>query len=122
VIVIHKPRQEGKTTELIATAVKDQLTLVLLNRSEVMRVIAICKENNWTIPLPVTHNDFLCKRIDRRTKGLLIDNADMLLKAMSMYPIEAISLTNTQGVVHGTVIELEGNPDRIAYNTTNIQS
>ena len=93
-IVIHEPRQEGKTTELIAMAVKDKLTLVLLNRSEVVRVLTICKENGWTIPTPVTHNDFICKHIDRRTKGLLIDNADTLLKNLSVFPIEAISLTN----------------------------
>ena len=91
--VIYKGRGEGKTEELLQLAAKDQLTLVLINRSECMRVQRRAYDLGLTVPMPITHLDFFeGHRGGHRIKGLLIDNAEVFLQKMTHISVVAISV------------------------------
>ena len=92
-LVLYKGRQEGKTEELLQLAAKEQLTLVLINRSECVRVKLRASELNLSIRSPITHSDFIkgcgCGKM---FNGFLIDNADMLIQSMTHISVVAISV------------------------------
>jgi hypothetical protein len=95
--VIYKGRGEGKTEELLQLAAKDQLTLVLMNRSECMRIQRRAVDLNLTIPMLITHTDFLeGHRGGHRIKGLLIDNAEVFLQKMTHISVVAISVNKEE--------------------------
>ena len=96
-LVVYKGRGEGKTEELLQLAAKDQLTLVLMNRSECMRVQRRASDLGLAVPMPMTHLDFLeGHRGGHRTKGLLIDNAEVLLQKMTHISVVAISINKKE--------------------------
>ena len=75
--IILKPRQTGKTTELIKLASKDRYKLIVcMNRLDVERIWKLAqrlKEDNiiQKLPLhPITYQEFLKKKI---CQGLLLN-------------------------------------------------
>lgn len=94
-IVNVKPRQQGKTYDLIKMASEQWLYIVCMNLDDVKRISDMALSMGCSIPQPITFRDFLDSRKDKRNgiKGYLIDNADMLLQSLAVVPIVAVTMT-----------------------------
>ena len=91
--IISRPRQAGKTTELIDMAEKRGGYIVCHSIKEAQRIFHTAKEQGKNINLPITYEDLLGERYHGQgIKEFYIDNADYLLQRLTAVPIEAISV------------------------------
>lgn len=103
--IISRPRQSGKTTELIKLASKGRYKLIVcLNQRDVDRVWKLIldlkkkKVIKNTPPQPITHQQFLdgCYARGMNIEAFLIDEIQELLKLLTPTEIEAITLTENE--------------------------
>ena len=93
--IIYKPRNSGKTTELIKIAAKGFYYIVCANYKVVQRIANQARDMKLDIPFPVTFDEFIRREYYARgVNGFVIDEADRLLQYMSSVPVDAITLTN----------------------------
>lgn len=93
--VYARPRQGGKTTELVRLAAGEFLYVVCPDRRQVRYVAQLARDMGLDIPFPMTWGEFL--RGDYRAKGVegfVIDNLDLCIQGMSHVPVRAVSLTD----------------------------
>lgn len=89
---IIRPRGFGKTTDLIRLAAQNDYYMVVHTQYEADRVFKQAKTMGLTIPFPITYDNFLEKRYaGSNIKGLVIDNADLLLQHLAIAPVEIVS-------------------------------
>lgn len=91
-----RPRQAGKTTELIKHAAKNGLTIVCMDDREKERVQDQADRLLLVINPPMTFHDFINRNYSQRTEGLAIDNADLLLKKLAIAPILAVTMSDDE--------------------------
>ena len=91
--IICRPRQSGKTTDLIKACVKYGGYIVCHNRKECHRVATVAKDLGFNIPFPISYDEFLGGLYHLPgIKHLHIDNVDMLLQRMSKVPILTVTI------------------------------
>ncbi len=96
-IKIHKTKGEDKTLELIKLSHQTYNYIVCYNKQEAYRIQQEAKELNYSIPFPITYDEFIKKEYHgKNIQGFLIDNADELLQYMSRIEVKAVSLTVDQ--------------------------
>ncbi len=89
-----RPRQTGKTTDLIKECHETGGYIVCSNLREADRVFREAKRLGKPINLPITFNDFIYRTYsDMGIEKLYIDNVDMLLQHMTKVPIEKITIS-----------------------------
>lgn len=89
--IIARPRQSGKTTELIKMSAETGYIMAVPNIENKIWVMEKAKEMGLNIPEPFTHDQFIdLDYEDEGIKGFLIDNAEYLLKKLTDVPIRAI--------------------------------
>lgn len=88
------PRGYGKTYQLIKKSAETGDYIVCTNRIQASELQNKASELGLKIPLPITFEDFLKRNhLGTNIKGILIDNADMLLECISKIPINAITMS-----------------------------
>jgi hypothetical protein len=93
--IIVLPRGTGKTSILIRESARTGFYIVCLSQDECSRIQREAMELNLKIPFPITHQEFIKGSYNAQgVKGLLIDNADILLERMAKAPIHTITLSN----------------------------
>lgn len=92
--IICKPRQMGKTTELIKIAAQNLSTIICRSDSDARKISAQAHKMNIIILTPITIDDFLKGRFHAdRIKNFCIDNPELILKELAQgVEISAISL------------------------------
>ena len=98
--IIYKPRQAGKTTELIKLASKNNYSLIVChNRVEATRIFHCAKRIGYAIPMPITYYEFLDKGFyGKNIDSFLIDNVKKFLQYLvrtelgTSVKIEAITI------------------------------
>jgi hypothetical protein len=102
--IYAKPRQGGKTTDLIRLAADGFLYIVCVNHAEAYRIAEQAREMGFDIPFPMTWNEFVHDPPQgRQIKGFVIDNLDLCIQMMVPEPIRAVSLTMGAAVLPGAV-------------------
>lgn len=95
-IKIFRPRQSGKSTELIKISAKTGHYIVTANRIRAKVLFKQARELGYNIPNPFTVEDYLRsgKLKGSFIKEILIDDADAVLQAVfNTVRIEAITMT-----------------------------
>lgn len=97
-IILNKG--EGKTSNLIELASKNDWTIICKDSKAIRRIVDQCIHWNIDIRLPITYNEFINKDYyGRGIKGFLFDNVDDFIQYMSdTVEIKAITLTPQQQV------------------------
>lgn len=92
-IITH--RGFGKTYQLIKESSVTGNYIVCHNMNAASEVMSDAKRYGFSIPMPITHDEFIERRYSgRNINGFLIDNVEMLLDRLSpMVPIKTITLT-----------------------------
>ena len=92
---IIRPRQLGKTTELIKLASKGRYKLIVChNQNEARRIFKLARNMDLNIPLPISYREFLDKSYcGNNIEAFLIDNVDLFLGYLTEVPIEVITIT-----------------------------
>jgi len=89
------PRGGGKTSQLIRKSAKTGYYIVCINQDNASYIQSKAIDMGLDIPFPITFHEFLHGRYSAAgVKGVLIDNADILLESVSTVPIGAITLSN----------------------------
>ena len=89
-------RQSGKTTELIKRSAETGAYILVANKHMASLVYMQAKTNGYDIPYPITIDDMISVNIssDIRSKGVLIDELDMVLPGLcDDVPIHAVTIT-----------------------------
>lgn len=96
--VILKPRQSGKTTEIIKEAAKDFSYIVCEDPDRCQKISAMAKGLDLDIPFPITYREFIDGRFyGNGVRGFVIDNTDSLLRQIARgVSIGAISITQDE--------------------------
>ncbi len=95
--VIARPRQGGKTTDLIKLAAEEFLYVVCPDRQQVRYVQRVAQDMGLDIPFPMTWGEFLrCDYRSKGVKGFVIDNLDLCIQQMTSVPVRAVSLTDAE--------------------------
>jgi len=103
--IIYRPRQSGKTTDLIKLASKGRYKLIVCRDQRdvdrVWKLILDLKKKKViknTPPQPITYQEFLDGRyaMGRNIEAFLIDEAQELLKLLTPANIEAITLSHQE--------------------------
>ena len=90
----YRPRQSGKTTDLIKKADKYNGYIVTFDKRNVERCMEIAKEIKCEINMPLTFAEFLSKEYcGKGIKKFHIDNAEFLIQRMTDVPIENITIS-----------------------------
>lgn len=95
-IKIFRPRQSGKSTDLIKMSAVTGHYIVTANRARAEILFELAKELGYNIPNPFTVDDYLRSRKLKGSfiKEILIDDADAVLQAVfDTVRIEAITMT-----------------------------
>lgn len=91
--LIIRPRQGGKTYEIIKEACKHQSYIVCINRIEVDRIFQEARQMKLEIPFPITWAEFVEKRYyGRGINSFMIDNLDLCIQQMTDVEIKTISI------------------------------
>lgn len=101
--IIARGRAQGKTEELIRMSAETGDYIVTASHHEAWRIAQTAKAMGLTIPFPLTAYEFQQGQYHGGgVRGLLIDNAELVLRAMSAVPVLAISLTlDAEAVAEG---------------------
>jgi hypothetical protein len=92
--VIHKPRQTGKTTELIKIASQEGGYIVCHSHDEAYRISKTAEEIGKQILFPITYDEYLNGSFcGKNIKAFYIDNVEFLLSRIARgVPVNAISV------------------------------
>ncbi|MCK4258047.1 MAG: hypothetical protein KAX49_03665 [Halanaerobiales bacterium] len=92
--IILLDRGEGKTLKLLERAANWNGYIVCHTKVEAYRIQKVARANGIEINFPLTFNEFLEKQyLGKEIKCFHIDNADILLQALTNVPIKTISMT-----------------------------
>lgn len=94
--IVLKPRQSGKTMDMIKAADGHDGYIVCISHQEAVRVSRLAREWGYEINFPLTIDEFVHGSYPIKT-SLYLDNADMLLQSIAKVPIKAITLTKEEG-------------------------
>ena len=98
--IIITSRQGGKTTKLIEEAkkLKGYNLIICHSRKEALRLWDEIKIKGYSLPLPITFEEFLDGRYyGKNINAFLIDNVDLLVQYISKgVKIHAITLTEVR--------------------------
>lgn len=96
--IILRPRGAGKTTEIVKWCVEKGGYIVCKDLEECYRVAKIAKEAGYSIPFPISFDEFLSKpSYGRNIQQFLIDDADLLLQRLARGAVVCvISLTQEE--------------------------
>jgi hypothetical protein len=98
--VYARPRQGGKTTELVRLAAQEFLYVVCPDRAQALHVQRVARDMGLDIPFPMTWGEFLrCDYHSKGVRGFVIDNLDLCIQGMSHVPVRAVSLTDEDAPV-----------------------
>jgi hypothetical protein len=101
--VYAKPRQRGKTTDLIRLAAAEWLYIVSPDQNAARYTAEMARKMGLDIPLPITWGEFVSRRYHGRgVKGFVIDKLDMCVQQMTTVPIRAVSLNVPEPAEAGT--------------------
>lgn len=96
---IIKPRQTGKTTDLIKISAEKGTYILTANRNRAVCVFNMAQEQNRNIPFPVTLWEY--QRSEFRgsfINHILIDDADAVLQELfKTIQIDALTMTGPEG-------------------------
>ena len=94
--IVFGNRHEGKTLALIHMSSKTNSYMVVLSRNEAQRVFRLATNLGIDIHYPITFDEFINGQYHSSgVSGFMIDNADMLLQAISRgVDVKAISVTD----------------------------
>lgn len=92
--IIHNTRRSGKTTQLINRSSIFGGTIVCNNHEEAQRIFRIAKEEEKTIPFPVTYHEFINKKFrGKNITEFYIDNLDCFLSIFSdNIPVNTVTI------------------------------
>ncbi len=96
--VIHKPRQTGKTTELIKIASQEGGYIVCHSRGEAYRISKTAEEIGKQILFPITYDEYLNGSYrGKNIKAFYIDNVEFLLSIIARgVPVKAVSVNKEE--------------------------
>ena len=98
--VIARPRQGGKTTDLVKLAAEEFLYVVCPDQAQVFYVARMARDMGLDIPVPLTWEDFTEGTYNGRgVRGFVIDNLDMCIQQMTTVPVRAVSLTDADAPI-----------------------
>jgi hypothetical protein len=95
--IIIGDRQTGKTQTLIRLCAEAEANgevsyIVCHNRREAYRIAKLAEELNLKIGFPITYDEFLNLRGRSFITRFFIDNADYLLKYLTPYTIDTVTI------------------------------
>lgn len=97
--VICRPRQMGKTYDLIKRCASEGGYIVCCAHKEVDKVYNMAKCMNLNIPFPITYTEFILGHYPPAgVKKFHIDNLDLCLQMYSKVPISTITLTSGERI------------------------
>lgn len=94
--IIARPRCAGKTTELLYESAKTGRYILVRNQASAKSLFDMAKRLNLNIPYPVTLKELRNEKLGGTSiyrDGLLIDNAELILKDMIHYPIHTMTIS-----------------------------
>jgi len=97
--IIAGGRQSGRTKRLIEMAAESEAKgevcyIVCHSRDEATRIANIARRMNLKIGFPITYGEFLTRPFSSMgVNHVYIDNVEMLLQHISVFPIKAITIT-----------------------------
>lgn len=94
--VIVKPRQAGKTEELLELAVEHFAYIVCPTMSQVQYLWDRARDAGITskMPMPISFDEFVSGRYRAGgIKAFIIDDLDLCIQQMTRVPVIAVSLT-----------------------------
>ena len=96
--VIHKPRQAGKTTELIKLASQEGGYIVCHSHDEAYRISKTAEELGKQILFPITYDEYITGSFcGKNIKAFYIDNVEFLLSIIARgTPVNAISVNKEE--------------------------
>ena len=95
--IIFRPRQSGKTQELIKESSKEWSYIVCHSREEAKRISRIAMEMSLNIPFPITFDEFLGHKYHSKgIKSFLIDNVEWILEQLTDIPIRTITMSDLE--------------------------
>ena len=98
--VYARPRQGGKTTELIRLAAEEFLYVDSPDQAQVRYVARTARDMGLDIPFPLTWQEFTSGRYEGKgINGFVIDNLDMCIQQMTTVPVRAVSLTDADAPI-----------------------
>lgn len=95
--VILLPRGQGKTLRLILRADETKYYIVCPSRNDCSEIFQRAKDMGRLIHFPMTFHDFIKGEYGPQVRGVLIDNADLLLQKISKVGVDTITLTKEEG-------------------------
>jgi hypothetical protein len=92
--VVKGPRMSGKTTNLIRESSETGYTIVCYVGLE-NNILTKAKELGLDIPNPIPHVEFVKSTYYGKDgiTGFLIDDADVMIRRMTEYPIKTITVS-----------------------------
>jgi hypothetical protein len=87
--ITYKPRQSGKTTDLIKKSAKNNIAIVTHNLEEVKRIKHMANELNLTIPEPLTYNRLLKSLPSNKKQKVYFDDIEILSSRHGFELVEA---------------------------------
>ena len=93
--IILKPRQTGRTTEMIKMAAEHNLYIVTTNRQRALYIVKMAQDLGLNILFPITVRE-LPIRPNFATQEVLIDDADQVLEYLVGTRIKAITMEDSK--------------------------
>lgn len=94
-IVIVRPRQGGKTTEVLRVAALHFAYIVVPTRADVDRLWQQARLDDINIPQPITWQEFIEHRYHGTgVRAFVIDDLDRCVQSMTGVEVKAASLTS----------------------------
>ena len=105
--LIFKPRQSGKTSELIRMSEETNAYILTPNRMMAQHISKMAEEQGHNILFPVTLDEYLNSRFKgSHVRHILIDDADMILQQIfNEVTIDAITMSEREPTVQAVPIE-----------------
>ena len=93
--IINRPRAGGKTTEAIIHSNKEWKYILTTDRKRVEQIVKLAKDLEIDIPFPITVDELLRSHYlaGSRVKGLIIDELDDVLFALTGHEVSLATLT-----------------------------
>ncbi len=91
--VIAKPRQAGKTTELIKRSAETRYPIVCRDDRTKIGIQTLAHNLGRSIPKPLTYMEAAYSNNLRLTSPILIDDADEFLKYVCKFRIDTITIS-----------------------------
>lgn len=91
--LVVKPRQAGKSEDILQIAAREFSYIVCPTRDDVARLWARARRQEINIPMPITWDEFVSRRYNGRgIRGFVIDDLDRCVQDMTTVTVKAVSL------------------------------